>query len=99
MPSPVFDLSCSSPQQFPAADVVVRTECKPGNKVPCAGPPRHVAADLTEQGQRIFLKAWNLSDIDSEEFIGFGTQIEFWMGKPVLVSPFASGSFSFPVGW
>jgi hypothetical protein len=41
--------------------------------VPCAGPPRHVAADLTEQGQRVFLYAWNLTDIYSEEFIGFGT--------------------------
>jgi len=31
MASPVFHLSCSSAQQFPAADIVVWTECKPGN--------------------------------------------------------------------
>src|SRR6202041_703259 len=99
MASPVFDLSCSSPQQFPAADVVVRTECKPGNKVSCTGPPRHVAADLTEQGECVLLYAWNLRDIHSEEFVSFGTQIEFWMGMPVLSSPFASGSISFPVRW
>lgn len=49
MASLAFDLSCSSPQQFPAADVVVRTERQPGNKAPCAGPSRHVAADLTKQ--------------------------------------------------
>jgi hypothetical protein len=45
MASPVFDLSRSSPEPFSAADVVVQTECKPGNKVSRVGPPRHVAAD------------------------------------------------------
>src|ERR1019366_2213865 len=99
MASSVLDPSGSSPQQLPAADVAVRTACKPGNKVSCGGPPRHVAADLTEQGQRVFLYAWNLTDIYSEEFIGFGTQIELWVGMPVLPSPFASGSISFPVRW
>src|SRR5208283_667432 len=97
MASPVLDPSGSTLQQFAAADVVVRTECKPGDKVSCGGPPRHVAADLTEQGQRVFLYAWNLTDVDSEEFIGFGTQIELWVGMPVLPSPCASGSISFPV--
>jgi len=67
--------------------------------VPCAGPPRHVAADLTEPGQRVFLSAWNLSDIYSEEFIGFDTQIELGMGMAVFLSPFAPGSISFSVGW
>jgi hypothetical protein len=99
MTSPVLDPSSSTPQQLPAADIVVRTECEPGNKVCCVGPPRHVAADLTEQWQRAFLYAWNLRDIYSEEFIGFGTQIELWVGMPVLPSPFASGSISFPVRW
>src|ERR1700691_3971744 len=94
MASPVFHLSCSPPQQFPTADIVARTECEPGNKVCCVRPPRHVAADLTEQWQRAFLYAWNLRDIQSEEFVSFGTQIEFWMGMPVLFSPFASGSIS-----
>jgi hypothetical protein len=35
-----------------------------------------------------------LSDIDSEEFIGFGTQIELGMGMAVLLSLFAPGSIS-----
>ena len=65
----------------------------------CGGPPRHVAVYLTEQGQGVFLYAWNLSHIHSEEFIGFGTEIELWMGMSVFLSPFAPGSISFPVGW
>src|ERR1017187_8862267 len=69
MASSVLDPSGSSPQQLPAADVVVRTECKPGNKVCCAGPPRHVAADLTEQGQRVFHYTWHLISPYSEEVI------------------------------
>src|ERR1700685_4060323 len=98
MASPVFDLAASPPQYFPAADVVVRTECKPGDKVSCGGPSRHVAADLTEQCQGVLFQPGNLSHIHSEEFVGFGAQIEFWMGMPVLLSPFASGSIPFSVG-
>jgi hypothetical protein len=84
---------------FPPLMSLSGQRCKPGNKVSCTGPSRHVAADLTEQGQCVLLYAWNLRDIHSEEFVSFGTQIEFWMGMPVLSSPFASGSISFPVRW
>src|ERR1700746_1049937 len=96
MAGPVSDPSGSSPQYFPAADVVFRTEGKPGDKVSGGGPPRHIAAYLAEQGQGVFLYAWNLSHIDSEEFVGFGTKIELWMGMSVFLSPFASGSILFP---
>src|ERR1700747_3235882 len=99
MAGPGSDPAVSSPQYFPGAEFVVRTECKPGDKVSRGGPLRHIAAYLAEQGQGVFLYAWNLSDIDSEEFVGFGTKIELWMGMSVFLSPFASGSILFPVRW
>ena len=45
---------------------------------------------------RVFPQARNLRHIHSEEFVGFGTQIEFWTGRPFLHSACTS---SFPVGW
>ena len=43
----IFHCSYAPPQEFPTADVIVRTES--GNKVCCGGPLGHVSADLTEQ--------------------------------------------------
>src|SRR5260370_33814822 len=60
MAGAIFHRSHSSPQQFPSADVVVRTERKPRNKVWCSGPLRHVSAYLTDKRQGICIDAWHL---------------------------------------
>src|SRR5260370_16803262 len=55
MAGAIFHRSHSSPQQFPTADVVVWTECKPGNKMCGSGPLLHVSAYLPEHRPALFL--------------------------------------------
>ena len=79
--SPVLTFRAPRHSSFPPLTSLSGQSASQETKCP-AGPSRHVAADLTKQRQRDFLPAWNLRHIHSEEFVGFGTQIEFWMGRP-----------------
>ena len=94
----IFDDAHSAPEQFATANVVVRTQCKPGNKVRCGRPPRHVSAYLAERRQGVLFQAGDLSNVNAEQFVGFRTQIESGIRMAHFLSSFFPGPISFPVG-
>src|ERR1039458_8978485 len=76
LPCATISFAHPLPEHSSSTDVVVRTQNQPRTEVPRARPYGHVPPYFTEQRQWQSIQPRNLRHIDSEQLVGFGSQIK-----------------------